>query len=123
LGGGLVKGVWFRRCAVEEVPQFERIVQSWDTASKATELNPTLPSPACGGGKGGVRELRHSGQEPLSARRIAAAHGIPELKCTVRAQYERFRPSVVLIEDKASGTQLIQELIAEGIYAVTRYQP
>jgi len=41
----------------------------------------------------------------------------------VRAQYERFRPSVVLIEDKASGTQLIQELIAEGLYAVTRYQP
>jgi hypothetical protein len=29
----------------------------------------------------------------------------------------------VLIEDKASGTQLIQELIAEGLYAVTRYQP
>jgi phage terminase large subunit-like protein len=35
----------------------------------------------------------------------------PELKRAVRAQYERFRPSVVLIEDKASGTQLIQELI------------
>jgi hypothetical protein len=29
----------------------------------------------------------------------------------------------VLIEDKASGTQLIQELIAEGCYGVTRYQP
>jgi Terminase RNaseH-like domain len=29
----------------------------------------------------------------------------------------------VLIEDKASGTQLIQELIREGLYAVTRYQP
>jgi len=29
----------------------------------------------------------------------------------------------VLIEDKASGTQLIQELIADGLYAVTRYQP
>ena len=28
-----------------------------------------------------------------------------------------------MIEDKASGTQLIQELIAEGLYAVTRYQP
>src|SRR6516165_1473470 len=47
----------------------------------------------------------------------------PELKRAVRAQYERFRPSVVLIEDKASGTQLIQEMIAEGLYAVTRYQP
>jgi Terminase RNaseH-like domain len=29
----------------------------------------------------------------------------------------------VLIEDKASGTQLIQELIQEGLYAVTRYRP
>jgi hypothetical protein len=29
----------------------------------------------------------------------------------------------VLIEDKASGTQLIQELIAEGLHAVTRYRP
>jgi predicted phage terminase large subunit-like protein len=47
----------------------------------------------------------------------------PELKREVRAQYERSRPSVVLIEDKASGTQLIQELIAEGLHAVTRYQP
>ena len=39
----------------------------------------------------------------------------PELKRAVREQYERLRPSVVLIEDKASGTQLIQELIAEGL--------
>jgi predicted phage terminase large subunit-like protein len=29
----------------------------------------------------------------------------------------------VLIEDKASGTQLIQELIADGLHAVTRYRP
>jgi hypothetical protein len=35
----------------------------------------------------------------------------PELKRAVREQYERFRPSVVLIRDKASGTQLIQELL------------
>ena len=47
----------------------------------------------------------------------------PELKRAVHDQFERFGPSVVLIEDKASGTQLIQELIREGLYAVTRYQP
>ena len=29
----------------------------------------------------------------------------------------------MLIEDKASGTQLIQELVELGLYAVTRYQP
>jgi predicted phage terminase large subunit-like protein len=47
----------------------------------------------------------------------------PELKRAVRDQYALFRPSVVLIEDKASGTQLIQELVADGLHAVTRYQP
>ena len=43
----------------------------------------------------------------------------PELKRAVRVEYERLCPSVVLIEDKASGKQLIQELIADGLYAVT----
>ena len=47
----------------------------------------------------------------------------PELKRAVREQYERFRPSVVLIEDRASGTQLIQELTREGLHPVTRYKP
>ena len=47
----------------------------------------------------------------------------PELKRAVGDQHAMFLPSVVLIEDKASGTQLIQELVAEGLYAVTRYQP
>jgi phage terminase large subunit-like protein len=31
--------------------------------------------------------------------------------------------NVVLIKDKASGTQLIRELIAEDCHGVTRYQP
>jgi len=47
----------------------------------------------------------------------------PELKRAVREQHQRFNPSVVLIEDKASGTQLIQELVEQGLHAVTRYQP
>ena len=47
----------------------------------------------------------------------------PELKRAVCQQCGAFEASVVLIEDKASGTQLIQELIAEGLHAVTRYQP
>ena len=41
----------------------------------------------------------------------------------MREQQSLFDATVVLIEDKASGTQLIQELIADGCYAVTRYQP
>jgi hypothetical protein len=40
LGGGLVKGAWFKRYGEEERSErFERIVQSWDTGNKATELS------------------------------------------------------------------------------------
>src|SRR5258708_2194510 len=40
LGGGLVKAEWFRRYRENDRPEsFDRIVQSWDTANKATELS------------------------------------------------------------------------------------
>jgi phage terminase large subunit-like protein len=36
----MVKGAWFRNYAPNERPdKFDRIVQSWDTANKATELS------------------------------------------------------------------------------------
>jgi hypothetical protein len=39
-GGGMVKGAWFRNYAPNERPnKFDHIVQSWDTANKATELS------------------------------------------------------------------------------------
>ena len=47
----------------------------------------------------------------------------PDLKRAVHEQQTLFNASVVLIEDKASGTQLIQELTVEGCYAVTKYKP
>jgi hypothetical protein len=47
----------------------------------------------------------------------------PALKRAVREQQRLFDATEVLIEDKASGTQLIQELIEDGCHGVTRYQP
>jgi predicted phage terminase large subunit-like protein len=47
----------------------------------------------------------------------------PALKRAVREQQSLFNANEVLIEDKASGTQLIQELLDEGCHAVTRYEP
>ncbi len=44
-------------------------------------------------------------------------------KRAVREQQSLFDATVVLIEDKASGTQLIPELVANGCHGVTRYQP
>jgi predicted phage terminase large subunit-like protein len=114
LGGGLVKAAWFRHCAQDEMPaKFERIVQSWDTASKASELSDFSVCTSWG----------ILGKDLYLLDVLRRRMEYPELKRAVRAQYERFRPSVVLIEDKASGTQLIQELVADGLHAVTRYQP
>jgi predicted phage terminase large subunit-like protein len=113
LGGGLVKAAWFRNYRADEMPQFERIVQSWDTASKASELSDFSVCTSWG----------ILGKDLYLLDVLRRRMEYPELKREVRAQYERFRPSVVLIEDKASGTQLIQELIADGVHAVTRYQP
>ena len=41
----------------------------------------------------------------------------------MREQQKLYNATEVLIEDKASGTQLIQELIADGCHGVARYQP
>ena len=47
----------------------------------------------------------------------------PALKRAVRERAEAFDPQTILIEDKASGTQLIQELVSEGMHAIKRYAP
>jgi predicted phage terminase large subunit-like protein len=112
LGGGLVKAAWFQHCAQDEMPAtFDRVVQSWDTASKATELSDFSVCTSWG--------ILGKDLYLLDVLRRRTE----ELERAVREQYARFRPNVVLIEDKASGTQLIQELVQDGLYAVTRYQP
>ena len=47
----------------------------------------------------------------------------PKLKKAVIAQTEKWRPATVLVEDKASGIQLIQELRASGVYCLEAIKP
>jgi predicted phage terminase large subunit-like protein len=47
----------------------------------------------------------------------------PDLKRNVRSLAQRFSPETILVEDKASGTQLIQDLKEEGLYRLTPYSP
>ena len=114
LGGGLVKADWFKRFSAKDRPQrFDRIVQSWDTANKATELSDYSVCTTWGIAAKNLYLL------DLFRRRLE----YPALKRAVREQQNLYNANVVLIEDKASGTQLIQELIATGCHGVTRYQP
>jgi predicted phage terminase large subunit-like protein len=114
LGGGLVKTEWFKRYRENELPgPFDRIVQSWDTANKATELSDFSVCTSWG--------VKDKNLFLLGVFRRRLEY--PALKRAVREQQSLFGASVVLIEDKASGTQLIQELITDGCHGVTRYQP
>ena len=113
LGGGLVKAAWFKRYREDELPaRFDRIVQSWD-ANKATELSDFSVCTTWG-----VRDTKIYLLGMLRQRLE-----FPALKRAVREQQNLYRATEILIEDKASGTQLIQELIADGCHGVTRYQP
>ena len=87
-------------------------MQSWDTANKASELSDFGVCTSWG--------IRGKDLYLLHALRRRMEY--PELKRAVREQAQAFAASVVLIEDKASVTRLIQELVAEGLLAVTRYQ-
>ena len=105
LGGGLVKRVWLRTYAPNELPDsFDLIVQSWDSANKSTELS-DFSVCTTWGIKGSKIYLLD-----VLKRRMA----YPELKRAVRAQAEAHKATAALIEDRASGTQLVQEWIAEA---------
>jgi predicted phage terminase large subunit-like protein len=114
LGGGLVKAEWFKTYAAADAPQkFDMILQSWDTGNKPTELSDYSVCTTWG-----IRE-KHIYLLNVCRKRL----GYPELKRLVREQAEAFHPATILIEDKASGTALIQELVGEGMHAIKSYEP
>lgn len=113
LRGGLVKTEWLKTYNGDPPAPAELTIQSWDTANKPTELSDYS---VCTTWR--VKE-GHLYLVNVFRKRL----NYPELKHAVREQAELFRPHVILIEDKASGTQLIQELISEGVHAVQKYEP
>ena len=113
-GGGMIKEAWFRRYRRGEcLEKFDQLIQSWDTANKPSELADYSVCTTWGL-KGPNFYLLNVLRKKLS---------FPDLKRAVVEQDRLFHPEVILIEDKASGTQLIQDLIEAGVSHVTRYKP
>jgi len=114
LGGGMVKAEWFKTYSATDGPgKFEMILQSWDSANKASELSDYSVCTTWG-----IKE-KHIYLLHVFRKRL----DYPDLKRAVKEQAEVFGPQTILIEDKASGTQLIQELVAEGMHAIQKYEP
>jgi len=114
LGGGIFKAQWIQTFEAHQRPsQFEQIVQSWDTASKETE---SADYSVCT--TWGVKDADRYLIDVLRAKME-----FPQLYASVIAQIKNYQPQVVLIEDKASGIQLIQELRDKGHSMVKAYKP
>jgi predicted phage terminase large subunit-like protein len=107
--GVIVKREWLKFYDPSDLPeQFDQIFQSWDTANKDTELSNFSVCTTWG--------LKDRRLYLLNVYRHKLE--FPELKRAVRSQATLHRAQIVLIEDKASGSSLIQELRAEGFSLV-----
>lgn len=109
LGGGIVKEAWFPRYSVNDLPtSFEQVVQSWDSANKVTELSDYSVCTTWG-----ITQKRIYLISVFRKQLI-----FPDLKRAVREQARLHGATIVLIEDRASGTQLVQDLVSEGMSIV-----
>jgi predicted phage terminase large subunit-like protein len=107
--GLIVKKEWLKFYSEEEKPaKFDKIVQSWDTANKPTELA-NFSVGTTWGVLGNYLYLLDV---------VRARLDFPNLKRVVRNVAILWKADLVLVEDKASGIQLIQELRGEGFNKV-----
>ena len=110
LSGNMVRWEWFRRYT--QLPEKNgyktKIIQSWDTASKADQLHDYS-----------VCITAQVEKDQIHILDVVRAHlEYPDLKKRIIAEKERWKADTVLIEDKASGTHLIQDLRREQLFAI-----
>ncbi len=112
--GGLVKRDWLRYYDPEEKPaRFTYILQSWDTANKDGDINDYSVCTTWGLYSGHFYLL------DVYRKRLT----YPALKRAVEELWRKFKPTKLLIEDKSSGTSLIQELKRSGVFRIESYEP
>lgn len=125
--GGVIKSKWWRRYHLENpaaTPLEVRLalppgrvvawVHSWDTASKEKEVNdPSV---------GTVWAVMESGVAYLCDV-VRKRMEYPDLKAAAVALFDKWGADVVLIEDKSSGTALIQDLRASTKLPVKAVEP
>lgn len=98
-GGGMIKLDWFN--FYENLPDFEKITQSWDTASKANELTNCPWVCTTWGEIDGEHYLIDVFRRFLE---------YPEGFRAIQALADKFKPEAIIIEDKGTGTTAIQDL-------------
>jgi predicted phage terminase large subunit-like protein len=112
-GGAIIKSNWLCRYNPFDIPHgFSYKVQSWDTANKSGELHDYSVCTTWG--------ISNKMYFLLDVRRCKLEY--PELVRAAEEQYSKHAPRTVLIEDRGSGTQLLQDLKRKSM-RVRAYSP
>jgi len=119
--GSIVKREWWNRWEDGDVPPYSYVIQSYDTAFSKKETADYSAITTWAIFKPGIAGDEDADQIMLlDAKRVRV--DFPELKKLAYEEYKYWEPDCVLIEAKASGTPLTQELRRMGI-PVTAYTP
>ena len=115
-GGGILKSKWWVPWEEEKVKNIQYVLQSWDTAFETKESSSFSARTTWA-------IFNHNGAERMIV--LEAWYGkvsYPDLRREAQAAYKDWKPDMVLIEKKASGSSLIQDLRAGGV-PVMPYTP
>jgi len=115
-GGGILKSEWWVPWEKTDLPEIEYVLQSWDTAFSTKEKSSYSARTTWG-------VFRKNGQ--INAIVLDMWYDrvtYPELRKIAQESYEEYEPDAVLIEKKASGQSLLQDLRMAGI-PVIPYSP
>jgi len=116
--GAIVKKEWWNVWEKQDIPSVKYIIQSYDTAFSKKETADFSAITTWG-----VFTNEETGADNvilMDARR--GRWNFPELKSVAAEEYEYWEPDMVIIEAKASGQPLTDELRAAGI-PVMNYTP
>ena len=116
--GAILKREWWQRWPDEDPPLVNYIIQSYDTAYSKKETADYSVITTWGV----FIRNQDSGPSIILLNVTKGRWDFPELKRIAKEEYDEWRPDNVLIEAKATGTTLQQELRRVGI-PVTMYSP
>jgi predicted phage terminase large subunit-like protein len=109
--GGLFKREWWNTYRM--LPNLNRVVQFWDTAQKVGITNDYSVCATWGESDNGYYLL------DIWRNKVEA----PQLEQAVKNMYEKFRPNAIMIEDKSSGSSLIQNLRQKTTLPILAFDP
>tara|TARA_R110000765_G_scaffold257093_1_gene357406 strand:- start:1257 stop:2789 length:1533 start_codon:yes stop_codon:yes gene_type:complete len=113
--GAILKREWWQKWEHEEPPEVEYVLQSYDTAFLATETADYSAITTWGIFK---HEHKESGLMLEHAILLDAKKDrweFPDLKRVALEEHNKWNPDMTIVENKASGAPLIQELRLIGI--------